>query len=234
MTMITACLLFFLVLTSFPSSRTWLYTLVVPATPTPVLIGSNTTSSSDILPQRSFIIQGNTWQLGHGATDGDSPPYGTSITPGPPPNAQMCAAPPVQDTSSLLGTAPVWVTGFSGPYATLYLSDAVPVPTSPSLYGFPIAIQVEAPVNYKGEITLSGTELSNDVGLTFGFSPFNEQVSHLILNTQSQDGRPYTILADGTLRIAWNITMFLPAADCYTLKAAWPGGHWVTIFAAGA
>ena len=158
MTMITACLLFFLVLTSFPSSRNWLYTLVVPATSTPVVIGSNTTSSSDILPQRSFIIQGNTWQLGHDATDRDSPPYGTSITPGPPPNAQVCAAPSVQDTSSLLGTAPVWVTGFSGPYATLYLSDAMPVPTSPSLYGFPVVIQVEVPTNYKGEITLSGME----------------------------------------------------------------------------
>ncbi len=234
MTASTACMLLFLVLTSIPSSRNWLYTLVVPPTPTPVARGSNTTSSSDILPQRSFIIQGNTWQLVPGSTNGDAPPYITSITPGPPPQAQLCSAPPVQGTSSLLGTAPVWVTGFSGPYATLYLSDAIPVPTSPSLYGFPVPIQIEAPANYKGEITLSGMELSNDMGVTFGFSPFNEQVSHLILNTQSQDGKPYTILVDGKERIAWNITMFLSAADCYTLKAAWPGGHWVTIFAAGA
>ncbi len=234
MTASTACMLLFLVLTSIPSSRNWLYTLVVPSTPTPVVIGSNTTSSSDILPQKSFIIQGNTWQLVPGATNGDAPPYITSITPGPPPPPQLCSAPPVQGTSSVLGTAPVWATGFSGPYATLYLSDAIPVPTSPSLYGFPVPIQIEAPANYKGEITLSGMELSNDMDVTFGFSPFNEQVSHLILNTQSQDGRPYTILVDGKERIAWNITMFLPAADCYTLKAAWPGGHWVTIFAAGA
>lgn len=233
MTASTACMLLFLVLTSIPSSRNWLYTLVVPPTPTPVVAGANTTSPSDILPPGSFIIQGNTWQLVPGATNGDAPPYITSITPGLPPSAQLCPAPPIQGTSSVLGTAPVWATGFSGPYATLYLSDAIPVPTSPSSYSFPVPIQIEAPANYKGEITLSGMELSNDVDVTFGFSPFNEQVSHLILNSQSQDGRPYTILVDGKVRIAWNITMFLPTADCYTLKASWPGGHWVTIFAAG-
>lgn len=234
MTVTTACMLLFLVLTSIPSSRNWLYTLVVPPTPTPVVIGADTTTSSDILPQRSFSTHGNNWQLVPGATVGDSPPFGTSITPGPPPPVQLCSAPPVQGTSSVLGTAPVWATGFSGPYATLYLSDAMPVPTSPSLYGFPVPIQIEVSANYKGEITLSGMELSNDVGVTFGFSPFQEQVSHLILNTQSQDGKPYTIRVNGTERIAWNITMFLPTADCYTLKAAWPGRYWVTIFAAGA
>jgi len=230
----TACMLFFLVLTSLPSSRNWLYTLLVPSTPGPVAIGAGTTSSADILSQRSISIRGNTWQLVPGATVGVSPPFVTSITPGPLPQAQLCSAPPVQGTSSVLGTAPVWATGFSGPYATLYLSDAIPVPTSPSLYGFIVPIQIEAPTNYKGEITLSGMELSNDVSVMFGFSPFNEQVSHLILDTQSHDGNPYTILVDGTERIAWNITMFLPGADCYTLKAAWPGGHWVINFAAGA
>ncbi len=234
MTMSTVCMLLFLVLTILPSARTWLYALVVPATPTQTATGANATSSSDILQQRSFIVQGNTWQVVPGGIDGDAPSFVTSITPGPMPQAQACSASPVGNTSSELGTAPVWVTGFSGPYATLYLADAVVMPTSPNLLGFPVTIQVDVPANYKSEITLSGMELSNDMGITFGFSPYNEQVSHLILNTQSRDGWPYSIVVDGSLRVAWNITMFLPVADCYMLKASWPGGHWGTIFAAGA
>lgn len=216
MTACTVCMVLFLVLASFPAPRNWLYTLVVPPTPTQVVL-SSVTISSDISQQ---IV-------------GPITPGPVPITPGPMPLYIVCPAPSVQYTSTTLGSNPLWISGFSGPTARVYLASSIPVPSYPALYGFPVPLQIEVPANYQGSVTLEGKEMSNGMDVMFGFSPFNDQVPALTLNPQGQDSNHFTLTVDGTTRTAWNIVMFIPAAGCYTLKATWFDGHSVMNFLAG-
>jgi len=213
MTACTVCMVLFLVFASFPAPRNWLYTLVVPPAPTAVVISSITMSGADIIVP---------------ITPGAMP-----ITPGAMPLDKVCPAPPVEYTSTTLGSNPVWISGFSGPTARVYLASSIPVPSYPTFYGFPVPLQVEVPANYQGSVILEGKEMSNGMDVMFGFSPFNDQVSALTLNPQGQDSNHFTLTVDGTRRTAWNIVMFLPAADCYTLKATWFDGQSVMNFLAG-
>lgn len=213
LTACTVCMILFLVFASFPSPRNWLYTLVVPPTPTQVALSS-------VLIARDISQP--------------PPPGPAPITPGPMPNTMACPSPPVQYVSSLIGSDPVWISGFSGPTARVYLASSVPVPSYPSVYGFPVPLLVEVPVNYQGNIILEGKEMSNGMDVLFGYSPFNDQVPALTLNPQGQDSNHFILMSDGgTRRTAWNIVMFLPAASCYTLKATWFDGHSDINFLAG-
>ena len=221
----TVCMVLFLVFLNSPSQRNWLYTLVVPPTPTSVTLDSSTISADETIQKGPNIIG---WQAA---------PIGTAIlgpiTPGPIPDYMVCPAPLVQNTSSTIGNAPVYLSGFGGPIARVYLASSIPVPSFPNLYGFPVPLQVEVPANYKGTVLLEGKEMSNDMIVMFAFSPFEDQVPSLALDPQAQNSNHYNLTVDGETRIAWNITMFLPAADCYSLTATWPDGTRVINFLAG-
>ena len=224
----TACtvgMVLFLLFSSFPSPRNWFYTMVVPPTPTAVTLGDITIARDENIQQGPII---SSWQTSQNGTAIPSP-----ITPGPMPEYMVCPAPPVQNTSSTVGNAPVLISGFAGPTARVYLASSIPAPSFPSLYGFPVPLQVEVPANYTGTVILEGKEMSNDMDVMFGFSPFEDQMTSLALDPLSQDSNHYMLTENGITRIAWNITVFLPAADCYTLKASWPNGQSYVNFLAG-
>lgn len=227
----TIVLMLFLVLTSLPSSRQWLYGLSILPTST-----SDSTKSTTILPYdtqgRIIITNGHTWEVAPRATSGNTP-IDTPITPGPVPDNTPCPAPVVQDTSSQVGTGPVRLTGFSGPYARVHLSQSIPVPAFPSLYGFPVPIQIEVPATFKDQIMLGGQEMSNGLDVAFGYDTYGLQTPTIVLDPHLQDGQSYTMLIGGSYKKVWNITLFLPASDCYMLRASWSEGQLITNFLAG-
>lgn len=226
----TIVMILFLVLTSLPSPRQWLYGLAFLPTSTPDSTDSTTTLPFD--SQGRLITNGHTWEVAPRATSGNTP-VDTPITPGPVPANTPCPAPVVLDTSSQVGTGPVRLTGFSGPYARVHLSQSIPVPAFPSLYGFPVPIQVEVPATFKDQIMLDGQEMSNGLDVAFGYDLYGPQTPTIVLDPQSQDEQPYTILMNGSYKKVWSITLFLPASDCYILRASWSEGQLITNFLAG-
>jgi hypothetical protein len=154
-------------------------------------------------------------------------------TLGPAPQGAMCSVRPKVDRGQMVGRAPVWVGDFSGPYATLYLfPEPVPVEAFPNGYGWTVALSLEVQSNYKGPVMLSGSALGNAIPLLFTYGPLENPTTSFPLDTRYPAVPPVDIGRDG-LRDAWNVTMFLPAAGCYTLHAAWHGGDWQVNFAAG-
>lgn len=224
----TIVMIVFLVLTSLPSPRQWLYGLAILPTSTP----DSTTILRYDAQGKLIITNGHTWEVAPQATAGNMP-VNTPITPGPVPDNTPCPAPVVQDTSSQVGTGPVRLTGFSGPYARVHLSQSIPVPAFPSLYGFPVPIQIEVPATFKDQIMLDGQEMSNGLDVAFGYDRYGPQTPTIMLDPQSQGEQPYTILIDDSYKKVWGITLFLPASDCYTLRASWSDGQLITNFLAG-
>ena len=225
----TVLLALLLVLGIFPSTRAWVSSPFVHPAPTlPVTYA---------LKQESSQIE----IIGYGP---DSPPlaqataifWDTNATPGPAPQGQSCLAEPVRGLSDEVGGAPVWIVGFGGPGATLHLSPTpLPVSAFPNKFGWAAAITLEIQSSYTGLITLSGGSRSNDLPLVLGFGldPSQGQLFSIALGTQQpviSPGPPSTFKAR---RTAWNITIYVPAAGCYFLRATWPGGGWIINFAAG-
>jgi hypothetical protein len=152
---------------------------------------------------------------------------------GPAPQGAMCSVRPKVDRRQEVGHAPVWVGDFSGPYATMYLfPEPVPVEAFPNGYGWTVALSLEVQSNYKGPVTLSGSGLGNGIPLLFTYGPLENPTTSFPLDTRYPAVPPIHI-GGNSLRDAWNVTMFLPAAGCYTLHAAWYGGDWQMNFAAG-
>ncbi|GAC1344416.1 MAG: hypothetical protein NVS4B7_13930 [Ktedonobacteraceae bacterium] len=221
----TLLLVFSFILSSFPPLQNKVYGLFVQSTSAPA---QPTFISSD-----HVIIQGQngSWQAGFTpvAAVGDS-----NIAPGPAPQGLTCPGRPIIDWVHEVGYEPVWVTDFSGPYATmhLFLTD-VPVAAFSNGFGWTASLLVEISVNYRGPVTLSGSSLNGNSPLLFSFNDDDqEQVFSITLNTQQPGEAPYHINAD-TQRNMWNIIMYVPAAGCYTLHASWPNGEWRVNFAAG-
>jgi hypothetical protein len=159
---------------------------------------------------------------------------------GPPP-ALTHVGPPQAD--SAVGRTPVWVGGFSGPYATLRLGPAASANAfgwaAPyTQYGWPapIYLVLQAPSVVAGPVTLAGWDPRDGHPLYFGF------VQAGVWGAPTQVVPAFTLDpahpsipaggADGTVYF-WYGYAFLPGAGCYTLAASWPGGTWQVTVSAG-
>ncbi len=126
------------------------------------------------------------------------------------------------------GGAPMWVTGFSGPRATLnHLIRAQP----PEL-GWHQQIQLVGATNYAGAIKLQGGIAGSMFPLWFGFDPHEKE---LIVNYQFNplDSSISNHTTDDQQWIVRPINLYIPQAGCYYLQATWDGGSWTVYFAAG-
>lgn len=225
-TVLLALLLF---LGSFPSTRDLAYKLFAPPTPIPTNTSALTEESS---------------QIGIIGVDPDTPTFSqatvviwdTNATPGPIPQGQSCLASPVHGFAHEIGRLPVLAVGFDGPRATLHLSP-IPVPVSafPHKFGWAASITLETQGDYAGLITVDGGNLDGSSPLVFGFGsdPSQGQLFSLTLSTQQSVVIPGPTGISKARRTAWNITVYVPAAGCYFLRVAWPGGGWMINFAAG-
>ena len=126
----------------------------------------------------------------------------------------------------------MWVGGFEGPYATLYLYPTpVPVAAFPLSFGWTASILLEIPANSTNSITLDGADIYNGSTLLFQVDSSQEPTAYITLDPQHAT---YTQSKPGAeQRISWSITMYFSTAGCYMLNAVWPGGQWHVNFAAG-
>jgi hypothetical protein len=160
----------------------------------------------------------------------------TSCT-GPPP-ALTRAGPPQYRA---VGNAPLWVGGFTGPYATLKLGPAASATAydwaAPyTRYGWPAPILLVLQSGYAAPVTLSGWDLRDGHPVWFGVieagvwgpprqvvTPFTLDPAHL----------PFDAGGEDDTGVFWYGYAFLPRAGCYALAATWAGGAWRVTVSAG-
>jgi hypothetical protein len=156
---------------------------------------------------------------------------------GPPP-ALTRAGPPQYRA---VGSAPLWVGGFTGPYATLRLGPAASANfggwTAPyTRYGWPAPIVVVVQSGFDEPVTLSGWDLRDGHPVYFGVVVAGvwgapTQVAPAFTLDQLHPSIPEGGSDDtGSF---WYGYAFLPRAGCYALAATWPGGAWQITVSAG-
>lgn len=224
----TVLLMLLLILGNFPPARNQFYSLFsLFAHPAPINQASLKEESPDLgvngNSANSFSFSQATGVI-----------WDTGATPGPAPQSQSCFASPVNVSSREAGSSPAWAVGFDGARATLHVSPiSLPVSSFPSAFGWAASITLEIQSDYTGPVTFTGGSQSDSSPLVFGFGldPGQAQLFSITLSTQQPVISPDRLFK--TRRTAWNITIYVPAAGCYFLKATWPGGRWIINFAAG-
>ena len=143
-----------------------------------------------------------------------------------------------------IGTPPVLLGGFIGPYAALPIGPAVASASSyPSWlasytpYGWAAPIDLILHTGVSGPVTLSGLDPHTGYPLWFGFvSAGVEGAPQHVVSTFNLDPADPPVPAGGEADTEefWYGYAFLPGAGCYTLDASWPGGSWRIEISAGA
>jgi hypothetical protein len=131
-----------------------------------------------------------------------------------------------------VGTSPVWVVGFSAPGARLVQLDTAV--HQPRQEGWAYRIMLVVPSNFSGSVVLSGSSLQGNVPLRFnnGLSIATQDPVTTFFLLHTEHAKMPVRLSDAHWR-AWNVPVYVPAAGCYYLKAAWAGGSWQANFTAG-
>jgi hypothetical protein len=142
-----------------------------------------------------------------------------------------------------VGHAPVWVGGFTGPYATLRLGSAASAnafgwASSYTQYGWPapIYLVLQLQLGLAGPVTLSGWDPRDGHPLYFGFVQAGVWGAPTqLVPAFTVDPMHPSVPAGGTDETGsfWYGYIFLPRAGCYRLAATWPGGMWQVTVSAG-
>lgn len=145
--------------------------------------------------------------------------------------------------SLAVGRAPVVLSGFIGPYATLRLGSVAAANaygwTAPyTQYGWPAPIGLVLRSDFAGPVTLSGWNQRDGHPLWFGFIEAGVWgAPQRVVPTYVLDPAHPAVPAGGSTSTEaetfWYGYVFLPGAGCYTLAAAWPGGGWQVTISAG-
>lgn len=243
----TVFLVFLLAISSIPSARDWAYGLLVYPT---------TTSTGKIvsLPGLRYVLiqQGGRWSVVAAGTPVASSQKGQVVarsqgseiivqdnknlilSPGPVPQGNACSANPVVDKSQSVGSFPVLVKGFEGPVATVHLGDVgVYTPDFLDSFGWVVPLEVSIDPNYTGFVTLTGSNQFDSSTLLFSFPGRPNQMTTITLGSQRYAAPLDPTVTIGTGKSRWDILMYVPAAGCFYLNAAWAGGQWSANFAAG-
>lgn len=221
-------------LSSLPNLRDAIAHFFVHSAQTPTM----TTSSS------SFIsFPDNVDSVGHASAVVTVIPEGTGVatwntgaTPGPkwplPPAAMPtnCPAGPFVNDSHTVGSTPIWITGFSGPRATIHLPNT-PSRSIPQWHGWAVHLEITVPTDYPDPVTITGADILYGRPLFFQADPNPAVIPILILNPARPTG--LHSIVDGEQGISWNVTMYVYASGCYVIHTAWPDSEWNIQFAAG-
>jgi hypothetical protein len=139
-----------------------------------------------------------------------------------------------------IGRARVWISGFSGTYPTLALGPDAQAKgfgwDAPyTEYGWPAPIILAVQSGFREPVLLSGWD-ANGRNLQLGFvvagawgAPDHVSATFLL------DPAHPSVPAGGSdnTGVFWYGYIFVPAAGCYTLNAAWPDGSWPVAVSAG-
>ncbi|HYT34826.1 MAG TPA: hypothetical protein VEL69_07305 [Ktedonobacteraceae bacterium] len=235
-TLLLACMLFF---SAFPSMRDTASGLFVRPTPTstpsaPVSQWTAIRVVTELTPGVIVVGQKATTVWTGTTTDSGTTLiiWDTTALPGLPPQGKDCPARPAIGFSHQVGGAPVRATGFSGPYATLHLYPTpVSVPAFPNAFGWTASILFSEPTGYTSPITLNGADIHTGSPLLFQLDAAQDPLAFLTLDPAQPASNQGNSAANAGA--SWSVTMYFPAAGCYSLTASWPGGHWAINFAAG-
>ncbi|MHB8598846.1 MAG: hypothetical protein ACYDER_18760 [Ktedonobacteraceae bacterium] len=162
--------------------------------------------------------------------------WSTNATPGPkwplPPAAMPtnCPAGPMVNDSHTVGSTPIWITGFSGPRATIHLPNT-PSRSIPQWHGWAVHLVITVPTDYPDPVTITGSDILYGRLLYFQADPNPSLTPILILNPAQPSG--LHSIVDGEQGISWNVTMYVYSSGCYMINTAWPDGEWNIQFAAG-
>jgi hypothetical protein len=160
------------------------------------------------------------------------------------------SAPPLRsaDPPSLgkaVGQAPVWVSGFEGPYPTLRIKagenaqgDNAPYgwPMHYTQYGWPVPIDLMLGPDVQGPVTLTGWNPEDLHPLWFGFVslPAPKPPTEIVPTFTLDPLHPSVIEGGASAESGfWYDYAFVPKAGCYVLAATWPGGAWKVLISAG-
>jgi hypothetical protein len=143
--------------------------------------------------------------------------------------------------NSAVGRAPVWVGGFTGPYATLRLgptASAFGWAAPYTRYGWPapIYLVLQSQSGLAGPVTLAGWDPRDGHPLWFGFVEAGVWGAPTqVVPAFTLDPAHPSIPVGGadTTGTFWYGYAFLPSAGCYMLAASWPGGTWQVTVSAG-
>ena len=182
-------------------------------------------------PQVSFTFSNMPIIVNHFGT---VPPSSAQSSPGPLPSTCPQVSTLQHFTTPLdppgLGASPVWLSGFSGPSATL--DELAPINAqvahAPWPGGWYETVAVFIQKNYTGNIILRGGNQKD--GAPVWLSKNNPQILGNTLALNLEDGSHF--IANGQWEMT-TITIAVPAAGCYALQASWSGSSWMRFFAAG-
>ncbi len=233
-TLLLACMLVF---SAFPSMRDKASNLFVRPTPTstpsaPVSQWTSIRVVIELTPGVIVVGQKATTAWTETTTASGITIWDTTALPGPPPQGKDCPARPAIGYSHQVGGAPIRATGFSGPYATLHLYPTpVSVPAFPNAFGWTASILFSVPTGYTSPIRLNGADTHTGSPLLFQLEAAQDPLAFLTLDPSQPASNQGSSAANPGA--SWSVTMYFPAAGCYSLTASWPGGHWAINFAAG-
>ena len=138
-----------------------------------------------------------------------------------------------------VGGKDVWLVAFTGPggypvtgqRATAKIGELPSIPSSYTLAGWPVQVQLLVKMGVTQTITLTGPDLRTHYSLWFSDDANNPDNVGKAVPVVTIDTSQLTAAA-GEYHI-WFGVLYLPGAGCYALQANWPGDGWIVNFAAG-
>lgn len=145
-----------------------------------------------------------------------------------PQNCPVGSIPPKKFSAigPVVGQSPVWVTGFDGSSAEIHITPSSDTYTQ---YGWIWKLVWEVGPRFTQKVTIHGTNMKTGVPLLFQFLNGSVNASP-VLNPQQPD-HPQSAISNEYKE--WGSSLYISTAGCYSLDAAWTGGHWRVLFAAG-
>ncbi len=128
---------------------------------------------------------------------------------------------------SRVGELPLWVMGFRGVPTRLIGFTRANLPQ----YGWVHQVTLLLADNADSPVMLQGEHLKDGTPILFS-GPSSQQHPTTFLTLRLDDTSiPNT---EDTIRAGiQSISLYIPTAGCYSLKASWAGGSWEVLFAAG-
>lgn len=137
-----------------------------------------------------------------------------------------------------LGASPVWVIGFEGSHATLYINLGGAGPTR---YGWMVFVTFAIEPEFTDTVVVGGVRLDDGTPLWMAAlepgQTYTEVKPSVAVTLDPQ--QPGLASFQNTSRglgedwAAWAAALYIPEAGCYALEATWPGGRWSGAFFAG-
>jgi hypothetical protein len=141
-----------------------------------------------------------------------------------------------------IGHAPIWLSGFNPPNATILLGSSANPKTWGSWdapytqYGWPATVILVSSSSNREAVTLTGSNIQTGQVVSFGFvTPGGFGAPTVVSPAYTLDPQNPWVPPGGedNTGVFWYGYVFVPQAGCYQINATWPDGGWHIIVSAG-